>query len=267
MSAMETDVIERQTGQPFFERAGDGFVPQPVCAGPWDPKSLHGRVVAGLLAAEIERNHGDDALIPARLTVDLYRLPDFSPMRVTTEVIREGRRIRVVAAEIWSGDRSAGRATCQLLRKGGEARGKVWARDNWDVPMPAGIAAPAAGAIGGMWHTRPIAGAMGDSGPRRCWISEARELIAGEALTPWQRVALAADFASPFANAGDNGLGFINTDITLYLHRLPRTEWIGFEVANHQSADGVANGECYLYDETGPIGSSSVAALAQNREA
>jgi hypothetical protein len=137
MSAMETDVIERQTGQPFFERAGDGFVPQPVCAGPWDPKSLHGRVVAGLLAAEIERNHGDDALIPARLTVDLYRLPDFSPMRVTTEVIREGRRIRVVAAEIWSGDRSAGRATCQLLRKGGEARGKVWARDNWDVPMPA----------------------------------------------------------------------------------------------------------------------------------
>ncbi len=251
--------------EPFFEKQGDVYQPLPVCAGPWDPKSLHGRVVAGLLAAEIERHHGDSNLIPARLTVDLYRLPDFSPMRVETEVIKEGRRIRVVNAEIFSGDKSAGRASCQLLRMGDEPAGTVWKRDNWDVPAPAEIAAPETGALGGMWHMRAISGAMGTDGPRRCWVSEARELIGGESLSAWQRVALAADFASPFANAGDAGLGFINTDITLYLHRLPETAWIGFEVVNHQSANGVANGECYLYDETGLIGSSTVAALAQAR--
>ena len=66
------------------------------------------------------------------------------------------------------------------------------------------------------------------------------------------RVAVAADFASPFANAGDQGLGYINSDVTLYLHRLPVKEWIGFEVVNHRATDGVAIGECWLYDERGP---------------
>jgi hypothetical protein len=250
--------------EPFFDKHGDVYQPLPICAGPWDPKSLHGRVVAGLLAAEIERRHGDSALMPARLTVDLYRLPDFSPMRVETQVIRDGRRLRVINAEVFSGDKSAGRASCQMLRVGNEPKGKVWKRDNWSVRSPAEIDAPSSGGLGGMWHTRPISGAMGSDGPRQCWMSEARALIGGEALTPWQRVALAADFASPFANAGNAGLEFINTDITLYLNRLPSTEWIGFEVVNHQSADGVAIGECYLFDEDGPIGSSTVAALAQN---
>jgi acyl-CoA thioesterase len=79
------------------------------------------------------------------------------------------------------------------------------------------------------------------------------------------RAALAADFASPFANAGDHGLGYINSDVTLYLHRLPVKEWIGFDVVNHQAADGVAIGECLLYDQQGPIGTSTVAALAQRK--
>ncbi|MCZ6887152.1 MAG: thioesterase family protein, partial [Gammaproteobacteria bacterium] len=32
------------TKEPFFETRGDTFQPMPVCAGPWDPDSLHGRV-------------------------------------------------------------------------------------------------------------------------------------------------------------------------------------------------------------------------------
>ena len=122
---------------PFFCPGEPGwFVPQPACAGPWDPNSLHGRVVAGLLAAEIEHAHGADDLIPARLTVDLYRLPGFDPMRVTHEVVREGRRIRVINAEIFSGEKSVGRASAQLLRVGTEPSGSVWKPQDWQVPQP-----------------------------------------------------------------------------------------------------------------------------------
>jgi acyl-CoA thioesterase len=96
-------------------------------------------------------------------------------------------------------------------------------------------------------------------------MREVHPLIEGGALTPFQRVALAADFASPMANSGTNGLGYINTDITLYLHRLPVTEWIGFETLAHHAAEGVAVGECMLYDEAGAIGRSIVAALAQKQ--
>ncbi len=119
--------------------------------------------------------------------------------------------------------------------------------------------------MGGMWATRPISGGMGTAGPRRTWMSEVRELVEGTALTPFIRVALCADFASPFANAGDKGLSYINSDVTLYLHRAPVKEWIGLEVAHHQATAGVAIGECYLYDVEGPIGSATVAALAQRR--
>jgi hypothetical protein len=94
-------------------------------------------------------------------------------------------------------------------------------------------------------------------------MAEVRDLVEGEPLTPFVRAALAADFASPFANAGDHGLRYINSDVTLYLHRTPVGEWIGLEVVNHQATDGVAIGECRVFDEVGAIGTASVAALAQ----
>ena len=72
------------TKQPFFAKRGDGFIPNPVSNGPWDPNSMHGRVVVGLLAHAIEERHGSDEFVPARLTVDMFRLPNIlTPVEVT----------------------------------------------------------------------------------------------------------------------------------------------------------------------------------------
>jgi len=98
-------------------------------------------------------------------------------------------------------------------------------------------------------------------------MSEVREIVEGFPHTPFTRVAVACDFASPCAHVGDQGLGFINSDVTLYIHRLPATEWIGFETVNHGATDGVAVGDCFVYYELGPIGQASCAALAQRRTA
>ena len=51
------------SNEPFFTRDGERFVPTQSARGPWDPKSLHGRVIIGLLGAEIERRHGEPDLI------------------------------------------------------------------------------------------------------------------------------------------------------------------------------------------------------------
>jgi hypothetical protein len=251
--------------EPFFTIEGAHYVPTPAARGPWNSNSLHGRVIAGLLGAEIERLHGSPDFMPARLTVDMYRLPDLSPVEVVVRPVREGKRIKVIDAEFISGGVSAGRATCQLLRRTENPAGTVWKPPSWEVPAPAAIAPPTDGrsGMGGMWATRRIEGDFGTLGRRRIWMSEVRELVAGRALTPFVRVAVSADFTSPFANAGEAGLEFINSDVTVYLHREPRTEWIGYEVVNHGSSDGIAIGECFLYDEDGPIGSASCAALTQ----
>jgi hypothetical protein len=255
------------TSQPFFTRDGDAFIPNPIASGPWDPNSLHGRVIIGLLGFVIEQRHSADHFVPARLTVDMFRLPTMAPIEVRTKIIRDGLRIRVVEAEFFSGGTSMARASCQLLRKTENPPGQIWSPPNWDVPAPSEIPAPTDLRLGmnGKWIIRPIVGAMGTIGPRRLWMSEARDLVEGTALTPFVRVAVGADFASPFANAGDQGLEYINSDVTLYLHRLPITQWIGFEVVNHHASGGIAIGECWLYDEKGPIGTSTVAALAQRK--
>jgi len=250
---------------PFFTRDGDRFLPTPASRGPWDAKSLHGRVIVGLLAATIERRHGGPEFTPARLTVDMYRLPGLDPVEVTTRLTRDGYRIRVAEAEFFSDGVSMARASCQLLRRTAAPQGKVWTPPNWTAPAPQALAGPddPSAALDGMWTIRPIVGEMGSMGPRRVWMAEVRELVEGEPLTPFVRAALAADFASPFANAGDAGLRYINSDVSLYLHRPPKSEWIGLEVVNHQATDGVAIGECWVYDEAGGIGTATVAALAQ----
>jgi Acyl-CoA thioesterase C-terminal domain/Acyl-CoA thioesterase N-terminal domain len=261
-------MTDTAANQPFYTRDGDAFMPTPIASGPWDPKSLHGRVIIGLLAFVIEQRHGAEDFVPARLTVDMFRLPNImTPIEVRTRPIRDGLRIRVIEADFLSGGVAMARASCQLLRRTENPTGRVWSPPDWDAPAPDSIPPPtdARMSMHGKWTTRPIVGAMGTIGPRRLWMGEVRELVEGASLTPFVRAALAADFASPFANAGDAGLEFINSDVTLYLHRLPVAEWIGFEVVNHHSTDGIAIGECWLYDEQGAIGTSTVAALAQRK--
>lgn len=247
----------------FFRPEGDAFLPLPMARGPWNPQSLNGRVVAGLLGHELERRHGGEGWLPARLTVDLYRLPGFDPVTVETRVVREGRRIRVVDAIFHSAGKDQARATCQFLSQGDNAPGEVWQPAPWDVPAPDTLpdtdrAGPAP------WAMRPISGAFGEVGQRRTWLRELRPMVAGVAITPYARVAAACDFASPFAHSGSGGLGYINTDVTLMLHRLPAGEWLGFESVYHGADTGIAVGDCRLYDEQGPIGLASCVALAQN---
>ena len=255
------------SNEPFFTREGDLYQPTASSRGPWSPTSLHGRVVAGLLAHAIEQRYGEPDFMPARFTIDMYRLPDLSAAEVSVNPIREGRRIKVIDAEYSVGGVSMARATCVFLRKSENPAGNVWTPPNWNAPKPADIPPPEEprSSMGGMWATRRISGDFGTVGEKKLWMSEVRDLVEGEAFTPFTRVAIAADFASPFANSGDQGLGWINADITVYLHRLPVTKWIGFEVKNHGATAGVAIGECWLNDEQGPIGTSSVTALAQRR--
>ena len=56
------------TNIPFFTRDDATFHPTEVANGPWDPKSLHGRVIIGLLGFAIEERHSGPDYVPARLS-------------------------------------------------------------------------------------------------------------------------------------------------------------------------------------------------------
>lgn len=252
---------------PIFRYNSGMFLPTDAALGSWGTGNLDGRVVIGLLAAEIERHHCSPGHMPARLTVDLFRLPDASPVEIRTRIVRGNRRLTLIEADFVSGGEPAAKATCQILAKSANPADEAWRPGPWHVPAPDQIVPPADPRmqLQGKWHVRPISGRFGRKGRRRTWVAEARPLVDAHALTPFTRVALAADLVSAFANFGASVMTFINTDVTIYLHREPETEWIGLDVVDHGAAEGIAMGQCRLFDERGAIGTVSCAALAQTR--
>src|SRR5690606_37978438 len=110
----------------FFRRDGDLFIPSSFAVGPWDPNSMHGRVLGGLLGREMEQRYCDDDFQFTRLTVDLFRLPPLEPVEVRSELVREGNRIRVADATVLCGGVEMARGRGVMLRRAEQPPGDVW---------------------------------------------------------------------------------------------------------------------------------------------
>jgi hypothetical protein len=154
------------------------------------------------------------------------------------------------------------RASTLWLRETDARRDEAPHSEGWDVPPPED--APVE--FGGAFEVRGIGGrAFGAPMPRRSWLRDTNELVAGEAMSPFVRAALAADFASPLANSHPSGLDFINADLTLHLGRQPEGEWIGIEAVDRVATNGVSVAYCRFHDTIGPIGWSTVCAVLNPR--
>lgn len=255
--------------QSFFVPDGDLLVPQPLARGPWG-QTLHGRVFGALCAREVERHRDEDPdMVCARLTVDIFRAGTLGPVRVSTQVIRAGRRILVVEATIEQDGSAIGQGKAVLLRRTEQPEGQLPGTPRWDVPTPldgdprlrSGDERP-----GALWESWILA----EDGNRQfrlrrgLWMRELHELVEGEEPTPLVRLAAAADVAHPVGNSSSTGLGFINADYTVYLGREPRGEYIGIQPYGHISEAGVGVAQCIAHDIDGPFGFIATAALANS---
>lgn len=250
----------------FFRVEGDRYVPLEGSRGYWRHNSLHGRSLVGLIGAEMERRHGQPGMVPARFNVDMFRLAPFAPLEIETRVLRKGSRLQLVEATLIAGGNAYARAQCQFLRRANvEPEGQIWSPAPWDVPPPGELPEGKGYKRNSMFEFLPIEGDLNTYGPRKIWVREFAELIEGVALTPWTRLALIADFASPWLNGTEKGVHFINTDAVLHAHRMPIGEWIGVETTGREASGGIAVGHCRIYDEAGPLGHVSCTALTNTR--
>src|ERR1700712_5028744 len=112
----------RQLPPAYYLRDGDKFVPTSMAQGPWG-SSISGNFIGGLLGHGIESAIDDPDLQPARLTVDLLRPAAMAPVRVRTSIVRQGRRLTLIDAEITQAYKVAARASALLLRKGEQPPG------------------------------------------------------------------------------------------------------------------------------------------------
>ena len=248
------------------------FVPTKKAGSPWGDDVQHGGPPAGLLARAIERFAGAPDMHVSRLTIDLFRPVPMAPVEVTARTVRAGRRIHVVEATLCADGVDVCRASGLLLRtttEGGIRAGGAMA----SPPGPDGIDTSALGA--GLrspgprregFHTavefrRPPR--TEETGPVVAWIRMPMPLVDGETVTPLVRIAATADFVNAIGSSGSSaGMGFINVDSTVYLHRPPAGEWIGMQVERSLEPDGVGVAAALLFDQHGLVGRATQAVLA-----
>lgn len=246
-----------------FALEGDALVPTSAVASPWSEEMVGGRYVTGLMAWAVERELGSNGpLRAARVTVDMFRPVPVRPLRVTSRTDRDGRRLRMVTVSMWDGDREVSRASVLLLAHSDHPRSTPWAPDDDGMPDPDSLLS-SPGMVGMPWEFRTAA-PLGH-GRGRVWIRELGPLVAGHDLTPLVRAMAASDFVNPLANSGQHGLEFINADLTVYLTRYPRGEWVGLEVIGHLGADGVGLATAWLCDLEGRFGQALATAVPDPR--
>ncbi len=85
--------------------------------GPWDPGLQHGAAPSSLICWAVERLPSPAPMRVARLTVDLMRPVPVAPLTVETEILREGRKIQLVAVRLLADGKEVVRATALRIRK------------------------------------------------------------------------------------------------------------------------------------------------------
>lgn len=254
----------------YFLPDGDAFAPTAMAKGPWG-SSISGNFIGGILGHAIELVVDDPDLQPARLTVDLLRPAAMAPLRARTSVVRQGRRLTLVDAEVSQDDTVVARASALFLRRGEQPPGEVWTCPVAMPPLPPDSAGPTGETPLLIWAYGKNPNVSGPSfdltqwqhdGPKFVWLRDIKPLVDGEPLTAFTRTAMAGDVASSLTHYGTAGLAFINADFTVTLSRLPEGPDIGLAALSHSSHGGVGTGTAALFDRRGLIGSATATTLA-----
>jgi len=111
-----------------------------------------------------------------------------------------------------------------------------------------------------------IVGGETGSGHAVAWIRLRGDLLPGIAPSPLARACAAADFSNglsailPF----DEFL-FVNTELTVHLHRQPQGEWIGLDAQTASGEGGIAVASGVLHDRHGPCGTCAEVLFIERR--
>ncbi len=244
----------------FYALKSDGcFESTPNTTGPWDPRAQHAGPPSALLVRALEREASRASKLHiARATIEILRPIPVAELRVESELVANGRSVARLRARLTHDGRELARATAVAMR--------VRAIDV-EVPLAEPPPTPDDAEplvfpffktdVG--YHTavdlRIARGTFGKT-PTFAWIRPLVPLVEGEATTPAQRVAIAADSGNGVSPILDwSRHGFINPDLSIAWHRPLRGEWVGLDATTDvDPTRGVGLARTVLYDTHGPVG-------------
>jgi len=272
----------------LFIPAADGRVtPTEHARGPWDPRALHGGAPAALIARAFERMEPGAELPIARLGFEFLKPIPFAELEVSTKIVRNGRRVQELAAELRvisnesdPTDELIGRASALRIQAVPDALPDPERRRGLPGPDPVA-------ALPGREHGKIVKFALNDTeidslastgmemcwltdpwalGPGKLWMRLRQPILPGEEATPLLRLVATADFGNGIsAELPFHEYLFINADLTIHLWRRPQGEWIGLDAKTVLMDGGVGTAESVLHDAHGQVGRAVQTLVVQPR--
>lgn len=239
-----------------------------LARGPWDPAAAHGGGPAGLLVREAERHGHEEGMRLASISSTFYGPVSLGAIRIDSEVVKPGRRQKVVRVALSVAGRVAIEGRAVLLRQA-------------EVTLPEGIENIGPPLVPpeecepvdrGLWssgeeiafHRTANTVMRIQGGPEvvgqtgAAWFRLDYPLLPGEEISPAQRAAAAADFGNGLAHPVAFGeYLFANCDLNVSTFRDPVGEWIG--LVSRTDVDPVGSGltTTDLHDRRGRFGAAT----------
>jgi len=256
----------------FYEAKDDLFVATELTRGPWDPGSQHAGPPSALLGREVERLVDSGEFQVGRIVFEILRPVPIGEVRLTSRVLRPGKKVQLVEASLSGEGGELMRATAWLLR-----------RSELDLPAEAVDESPAPQGPDEGWvpeffptghdvgyqsamEWKAVAGSFLEPGPATVWMRMREPLVAGEEPTPLQRALIAADVGNGISAVLDyREYVFINVDLTVHFERMPEGEWVCVDAVTRPRSTGIGTAESVLWDERGRIGRAAQSLVIARR--
>jgi len=257
-----------------YEALGDdAFRASELTGGPWSPGHQHAGPPSALICRAVERAAAPHGLAHiGRLTVNLLRPLPIGDCRIALRADHIGRGAAHFSGRLTAGDKEIALFSALAQRE----QDLPVPEDTPGHPPPQAILSPALSepVTMGFGHdfgyARLVENRLAEGayfkGPSAVWFRLAYPLVAGEAPSPYQRVAVAADSGNGVSAALDfSAYMFVNCDLTINLFRRPVGEWVCLDARSWIGGNGCGLAESALYDVEGLIGRAAQSLSVRKR--
>lgn len=240
-----------------------------LASGPWG-RMQHGSAPASLIAHVAESMPSEQPMRTARLTIDLMRPVPIAPLSIKTEIVRDGRKIRLLRIDLLAeGTLVVSGGVLQIRRAPTELPEGI-------ADEPVTLPGPEDGRRAkikkdenpflSLIEISIVKGGFNKPGPCAAWFRAEQPIIEGTPLSKLMAAAIAADFCNGASAVLDfRDWTFINGDLTISLARDPVDDWILLDAETWLGPDGAGLAFGRLADKQGYFGRAVQSILVERR--
>lgn len=229
----------------FYRQEGEAFVPTGLGISPWNGTSQVGMALAGLAGHVLHKVPTVEPMLTTRISIDILGTVPLEPLVPQIRLLRDGKRMQIVDAEFYSGDKLWLRSTATRARlaenpaSNAALTQRYWTEEDKYEAI-------------GWFEERQIDVDRHRVGPGSIWVRFTADVVEGEPLSPLATLAMLGDFGNGTAPVMPmDQCTLANLDITVAASRMPEGEWLLIDADSETAGNGLAYSRTRIGDRSG----------------